>query len=352
MRQEGFVEALASAYQRGEPFAVATVIRVQGSASARAGSKAVLNLSGRNDFGWVGGGCAERFVGDQAIEAIAENQTRIVTAILDDEIFGLGVACGGRMDVFIEPILPQEELSLPRLEGLTETDAQELVRCLNWRISWREDWQRCSSLSEFYLVVAKSLAQSRGKTGRSLRTIKKLPIQFSGGFSRPLSQAQSSPYAPANLVVVGQSRIVEALARFATQLGWPVRVIGTSQVKEPEAQWLDYPPSVIKESLAPDNGYDQLSFQTGDCVVIASHLAMDAKIVDRALAANSHYVGMVGSQARGLEVCEKLNWTAAESLAHPFFLPAGLDLDSRGPEEIAFSVICEILTFTPSSEAK
>ena len=93
-----------------QPFVVATVIRTKGSASARPGSKALIDASGRNLFGWVGGGCAESLVREESLKALADRQTRIIDVDLEDEVLGVGMPCGGRMDVYLEPHLPAKPL--------------------------------------------------------------------------------------------------------------------------------------------------------------------------------------------------------------------------------------------------
>jgi xanthine dehydrogenase accessory factor len=80
-------------------FAVATVVNVRGSASGKPGAKAIFDEHGHNLHGWVGGGCVERFTGEQAVAAIAEGRPRLVVADLDDEVLGLGMPCGGVMDI-------------------------------------------------------------------------------------------------------------------------------------------------------------------------------------------------------------------------------------------------------------
>ncbi len=92
------------------PFVVATVVRVKGSASARPGSKALIDAHGRNVFGWVGGGCAESLVREEALKALQDRRTRIVDVDLEDEVLGVGMPCGGRMDVYLEPHLPPRPL--------------------------------------------------------------------------------------------------------------------------------------------------------------------------------------------------------------------------------------------------
>lgn len=92
------------------PYVLATVIRVMGSASAKPGSKAVIDEHGRNIHGWVGGGCAEGLVRDQSLKALAERQSRVVRVDLDDEVLGVGMPCGGNMEVYLEPHFPPRRL--------------------------------------------------------------------------------------------------------------------------------------------------------------------------------------------------------------------------------------------------
>ena len=63
-------------------------------------------------YRWVGGGCAEEAVRDAAMDSLKDGQTRIVPLDLDDEVLGVGMPCGGTMDVYVEPYLPRPELHL------------------------------------------------------------------------------------------------------------------------------------------------------------------------------------------------------------------------------------------------
>ena len=96
----------------GEVCAVATVIETRGSASARTGSKAVIDQHGKVIFGWVGGGCAQSTVCGTALECMRNGTTAIVDLNLDDEVLGTGMPCGGSMRVFVEPMLPRPVLWL------------------------------------------------------------------------------------------------------------------------------------------------------------------------------------------------------------------------------------------------
>ena len=106
---------------QGQPFAIATVVRVEGSSSARRGSKALIDAMGKLLLGWVGGGCAESAVRSEALLCIETERPRLITVDMSDEVLGVGMPCGGTMDIFIEPVLPKPELLIVGHGRIAET---------------------------------------------------------------------------------------------------------------------------------------------------------------------------------------------------------------------------------------
>ena len=102
-----FLDHLIAMRQKNVPYAVATVIEVLGSTSAKTGSKALIDQQGRVVTGWVGGGCAEATACHAGQDSIESGETMIIDIDLDDEILGAGMPCGGHMKVYIEPFIPQ-----------------------------------------------------------------------------------------------------------------------------------------------------------------------------------------------------------------------------------------------------
>src|SRR5258708_29022054 len=117
-----------------KPFAIATVVRVEGSSSARRGSKALIDSQGNILMGWVGGGCAESSVRSEALRCMRSEKPELIRLDMQDEILGVGMPCGGMMDVYIEPVLPQPELIIAGDGRIAETLAR-LGQMMNFSVT-------------------------------------------------------------------------------------------------------------------------------------------------------------------------------------------------------------------------
>jgi xanthine dehydrogenase accessory factor len=102
--------AAADALKRGEPAALVTVVRSNGSTPQRAGAKMLVFADGRT-VGTIGGGCYENDAFWKAREAIKTGRPVLLHYELNDDFAEEnGLICGGQMDVHVDPLIPAPDL--------------------------------------------------------------------------------------------------------------------------------------------------------------------------------------------------------------------------------------------------
>jgi len=242
-----FYSQAAELTSAGKTFAVATVVRVEGSSSARRGSKAIIDSQGKLLAGWVGGGCAESAVKAEALKCIEIGRPQLITLDMRDEELGVGMPCGGKMDVFIEPVLPQPEL-----------------------------------------------------------------------------------------LIVGHGRIAETLSAIGHVMGFEVIV------NDPGADSESFPNA--SRLVTEDFDLTETPIGSKTFVVIATQHKRDHLWLQKALEGDAAYVALVASRHRAKLVLDYLAaaGVSAEKIA-TVRAPAGLDLGAATPEEIALSILSEIV---------
>jgi xanthine dehydrogenase accessory factor len=141
--------------------------------------------------------------------------------------------------------------------------------------------------------------------------------------------------AQPQLVVVGHQAIAQALASQGKNLGFPVIVLGMDVNPErfPQA-----------DRLIPSLDYSQLQLRPNACVVVASHGSYDEEALAAALQKEVAYVALVASNSRAQAVLDYLRESGVpEERLQRVKVPAGLDIGAITPEEIALSILAEIV---------
>ena len=104
------LDVLLDLRSKRRSYALATVVEITGSTSAKTGSKAVIDETGQVLAGWVGGGCAESMTCSEALQCLKSGETTVLDIDLNSEALGAGMPCGGSMRVYVEPVFPRPTL--------------------------------------------------------------------------------------------------------------------------------------------------------------------------------------------------------------------------------------------------
>jgi xanthine dehydrogenase accessory factor len=137
------------------------------------------------------------------------------------------------------------------------------------------------------------------------------------------------------LVVIGHQAIAQALASLGKDLGYAVTVLGVDVTPErfPQA-----------DRLIPSLDYAQLQLKSNACVVVASHGNYDEEALAATLQTDIAYIALVASKTRAQAILDYLRQNdVPEERLRKVKYPAGLDIGATTPEEIALSVLAEIV---------
>lgn len=240
------VKKMAELVEKGETFALATIIEVEGSTPGKPGFKMVVEKDGRS-FGTVGGGSLEEKVRKEAINAIKEGRPKKLEISLTEK--EIGMLCGGKATIFIDVI------------GM-------------------------------------------------------MP----------------------KLVIVGGGHLAEAIASLAKGVGFHVIVV------DPYATEERFPGADTLIKAGPGEVLPNLGLDHRTYLVILGEHEFDVPSLKAALGKVA-YIGMIGSRRRVAEAFRKvLEMGFDPKELEKVYAPVGLDIGAETPEEIALSILAEILS--------
>lgn len=141
--------------------------------------------------------------------------------------------------------------------------------------------------------------------------------------------------AQPHLVVIGHLATAEALVRLGKGLGWRISLLGLEVTRErfPEA-----------DQLVDELDFGKIHVNQNSCVVVASHGNYDEDLLVAALQSKAPYVALIASRKRASAILQYLNESnLTQAQIARLKYPAGLDFGAVTPEEIALSILAEII---------
>jgi xanthine dehydrogenase accessory factor len=316
----------------GVPIAMATVVETWGSAPRPPGGKMAATPDGRI-AGSVSGGCVENAVVEAGRKTLSSGKAQLLHyGVSDDTAWSVGLACGGKLDVFVEKLDPSFFAAVRDAMATQKAVAVATVISgpeaeVGRKLALAEDGTTFGAIDDAALAEARSALSARAS--RRVR---------SG--ERDLFVDVLLP-AP-RLIVVGGVHIAIALVTLAKALGFRTILVDPRE-SFGNAKRFPHADDIVNEW--PDKALERLCPDASTAVVVLTH---DPKLDDPALLAalpgRAFYVGALGSKRNQEKRRSRLLAAGLpeEALAR-LHGPVGLPLGGRSPEEIALAILAQIV---------
>ncbi len=311
---DNLLKVAAQWHDKGSGAVIATVIETWGSAPRRVGSQLIVSGDG-NMEGSVSGGCVEGAVVLEALDSLKDGKIRLLEyGVSDDDAFAVGLACGGKMRVLVEPVGKQMPKNL--LQELVDAIAKgepviyEInIKTLQRRLVYNEYEDRIR----------------RDRSG-----FKEDELTFLNVYSPKLK-----------IDIVGAVHISQALVPIAEIAGFSTRIIDP---RESFANRKRFETTEISNDF-PDVALTKTRPNCRTAVILLTHdPKLDDPALQIALQSEAFYIGALGSKKTHQKRINRLKQAGfTEKQIDRVHGPIGLNIGASSPEEIAISILSEVI---------
>jgi xanthine dehydrogenase accessory factor len=318
----------------GKRVAAATIVAASGSTPRRAGARLLVSSAG-DTWGSVSNGCVEGDVAERAAEVLRTGRPHLAAyGITDEFAFEVGLSCGGSIEVYVEDWtgLPARLAGGPEegFEGALATVVAGPGSGTHGLLDRDRGWVAGD--------LPASLAEQLVPEAAAAVDAEQAPL-VTAGQSRVFLEAVTP--AP-RLLLFGAGHTAEALTPLAAAAGFRVTLcdprpaLATPERYPSAAEVLVGWPDRMVGDLAPD--------RRTDAVILAHDPKIEGPLLPRLLATPVRYIGVLGSRKTQAARVERLREEGCppEQLAR-LRGPVGLDIGAATPEEVAVSIVAEMV---------
>lgn len=333
--------ALSEWLHRGHPVALATVIRTWGSAPRRAGAKMAIGPEGHT-AGSVSGGCVEGAVIQAGLEVLASGvPRRLQFGVADETAWEVGLACGGKLEIFVEVLRPDHFWFLAQAQANDSAAGSLTViegppGTLGRKISLRKGTNSASMGDDLGPGALRTLEEAVASGTPGGKIIEDSPFG-------PLDAFADVFLPQPSLVVVGGVHVAQALTRLASVLGYRTTVVDPRRTFATRDRFPDVDRLI---PMWPEKAFAELTLTPSSAIAILTH---DTKIDDPALLSAirspAFYIGALGSmETQAKRRRRLLEAGASERELSRLHAPIGISIGAQEPEEIALAIMAEVVS--------
>lgn len=334
--------------KNNEPYALATVAKINGSAYRQPGTRMLVTPEG-DRYGTISGGCLEAEVAQRALQVLEDGTPLVEGFDLsdDDLILGFGIGCEGVVHVLIEPVDPDDPSPLALVETCRSRRSPAILATVIGAPDSQTLGQRLLALdaatTEGSLGLPAVETDIRDPAG-ALLDEGRTQIRTYEADDGPVEVLLEYLEPPVHLVVCGDGHDVRPVVRVARELGWQVTVAGTDSPDELAAGFPKATDHVFL--MNPGEIADTVTLDALSPVVVMNHnFQRDKTLVGTLLQTDVPYVGALGPSYRTERIVNELQddgTPLSDATLDRLHGPVGLDIGTETPQEIALAIVAEI----------
>ena len=338
------LQRLEDLTKAGRDVALATVVHIEGSSYRRPGAKLLIEAEGTT-LGGVSGGCLEADVREVGLGSLRTNCPSLRhydTGGDENIVWGLGLGCDGAVDVFVQPLTePGVRSLLARVRQLLTGD-DPVALCT---VIEGPNLGRC-------LVVTRDevMDPSNEEAGSHNDIVRRARTCLESGQSQLDDLAAGRVFTeillpPPRVLVIGAGDDAMPLVRYAADVGFRVTVVDHRPAFLKRER---FPAAVDLVNVRPEDGLDEWRTESRNLAVVMTHsLGMDRAWVEFLNKTPIQYIGVLGPRARTEKIVQEVGGDG-----NRVFGPVGLDLGADGPEQVALSIVGELLAVHAGREPR
>lgn len=332
------LKALQQCWINKERAVLATIVDVDGAAYRREGARCLVLESG-SVIGTISGGCVEGELLEyarQVLDAGVPREIRYDFRLEGDLFWGLGVGCNGALTIWLQPFDPLHD---PK-------QAQEQIQAFEQRMSSLKEYTSglvLESKDPVQVPAGSYLILNRRETaaGSPFAVTSGLTSKTVNGVSLKLFVETVKPRP--RLMIFGAGSDAVPLVEGAKRLHWHVTVADHRQ----DYLDRDHFAKADERVLTSRNQYSQISVMNEAYVVVMTHnYELDRMLVQSLLPEAIPYLGVLGSRHRIQSMLDDIRSERGElneEELDKLHSPVGLDIGADSPEEIALSILTELV---------